>query len=146
MPEYVSYLPHLNAFLNATSAVLLIAGYRFIRKLRVDAHRKCQVSAVITSALFLISYLTYHYYHGDTRFLGQGIVRPFYFTILITHVILAIVIVPLVLITVYRAARGDFIRHKKIARWTLPLWLYVSVTGVIVYLMLYHFYPTPASL
>ena len=146
MPEFIPYLPHVNAFLNATSAVLLIAGYRFIRSLRVDAHRKCQVSAVITSTLFLISYLTYHYYHGDTRFLGQGIVRPFYFTILITHVILAIVIVPLVLVTVYRAARGDFIRHKKIARWTLPLWLYVSVTGVIVYLMLYHFYPTPATM
>ena len=143
MPDYIPYLPHLNAFLNATSAVLLIAGYRFIRKLRVDAHRKCQVSAVITSTLFLISYLTYHYYHGDTRFLGQGLVRPFYFVILISHVILAIVIVPLVLITVYRAARGDFIRHKRIARWTLPLWLYVSVTGVIVYLMLYHIYPTP---
>ena len=146
MPEYIPYLPHVNAFLNATSAVLLIAGYRFIRSLRVDAHRKCQVSAVITSTLFLISYLTYHYYHGESRFLGQGIVRPFYFTVLISHVILAVVIVPLILITLYRAARGDFIRHKKIARWTLPLWLYVSVTGVIVYLMLYHFYPTPATL
>jgi putative membrane protein len=143
MPDYISYLPHLNAFLNATSAILLVVGYRFIRKLRVDAHRRCQVSAVITSTLFLISYLTYHYYHGDTRFLGQGLVRPFYFVVLISHVILAIVIVPLVLITVYRAARGDFIRHKKIARWTFPLWLYVSVTGVIVYLMLYQFYPTP---
>jgi putative membrane protein len=146
MPEYIPYLPHVNAFLNATSAVLLITGYRFIRSMRVDAHRKCQVSAVITSTLFLISYLTYHYYHGDTRFLGQGLVRPFYFVILISHVILAIVIVPLVLITVYRAARGDFIRHKRIARWTLPLWLYVSVTGVIVYLMLYHIYPTPPTL
>src|SRR6185295_5223720 len=93
-----------------------------------------------------ISYLTYHYYHGDSRFLGQGIVRPFYFTILITHVILAVVIVPLILTTLYRAARGDFIRHKRIARWTLPLWLYVSVTGVIVYLMLYHIYPTPATM
>ena len=146
MPEYIPYLPHVNAFLNATSAVLLIVGYRFIRKRRIDAHRKCQVTAVITSTLFLISYLTYHYYHGDTRFLGQGLVRPFYFLILISHVILAIVIVPLVLITVYRAARGDFIRHKRIARWTLPLWLYVSVTGVIVYLMLYHIYPTPPTM
>ena len=93
--------------------------------------------------LFLTSYLTYHYYHGDTKFLGQGVVRPFYFAILISHVILAIVIVPLVLITLLRALRGDFQRHRKIARWTLPLWLYVSVTGVIVYLMLYHFYPAP---
>ena len=146
MPEYISYLPHLNAFLNATSAVLLIAGYRFIRALRVDAHRKCQVSAFITSTVFLISYLTYHYYHGESRFLGQGIVRPFYFAILISHVILAIVIVPLILITLYRAARGDFLRHKRIARWTLPLWLYVSLTGVIVYLMLYHIYPTPPTM
>ena len=142
MPEYISYLPHLNATLNTTSALFLIVGYRFIRAGFIRAHRNCQVAALVTSTLFLISYLTYHYYHGDTRFLGQGIVRPIYFAILITHVILAIVIVPLVLITVYRAARGDFIRHRKIARWTLPLWLYVSVTGVIVYLMLYRIYPS----
>ena len=143
MPEYISYLPHLNAILNSTSAVFLIAGYVFIKRLRINAHRYCQITALVTSTVFLISYLTYHYYHGDTRFLGQGIVRPFYFTILITHVILAIVIVPLVLVTLYRALRMDFIRHRRIARWTLPLWLYVSVTGVIVYLMLYHVYPTP---
>jgi len=142
MPDYIFYLPHLNALLNTTSALLLIAGYRFIRAKSVRAHRNCQIAAVGTSTLFLISYLTYHYYHGDTPFPGQGIVRPFYFAILISHVILAIVIVPLVWITVYRAARGDFTRHRRIARWTLPLWLYVSVTGVIVYLMLYHIYPT----
>ena len=142
MPDYIPYLPHVNAFLNSTSALLLIAGYRFIRANFVRRHRNCQIAAVVTSTLFLISYLTYHYYHGDTRFLGQGIVRPFYFAILITHVVLAIAIVPLVWITVYRAARGDFDRHKRIARWTLPLWLYVSVTGVIVYLMLYHIYPS----
>ncbi len=142
MPEYIPYLPHLNAFLNSTSAILLIAGYRFIRSGRVRAHRNCQVAAFITSLVFLVSYVTYHYYHGETRFPGQGIVRPLYFTILITHVVLAIVIVPLVLTTLYRAARGDFIRHKRIARVTLPLWLYVSVTGVIVYLMLYHIYPS----
>jgi len=142
MPDYISYLPHLNAFLNTTSALFLIAGYRFIRAGFIRPHRHCQIAALVTSTCFLISYLTYHYYHGDTLFLGQGIVRPFYFAILITHVILAIVIVPLVLITVYRAARGDFIRHRRIARWTLPLWLYVSVTGVIVYLMLYRIYPS----
>ncbi len=142
MPDYISYLPHLNALLNTTSALFLIAGYRFIRAGFIRPHRNCQIAALVTSTCFLISYLTYHYYHGDTRFLGQGIVRPFYFAILITHVILAIVIVPLVLITVYRAARGDFIRHRRIARWTLPLWLYVSVTGVIVYLMLYRIYPS----
>lgn len=142
MPEYISYLPHVNAFLNSTSALLLIAGYFFIRQTRVRAHRNCQVAAVLTSTLFLISYLTYHYYHGDTKFPGQGMVRPFYFAVLITHVILAIIIVPLVIITVYRAARGQFDLHRRIARWTLPLWLYVSVTGVIVYVMLYHLYPS----
>ena len=143
MSELISQLPLLNALLNTTSAILLTIGYRFIRKGNIAAHRNCQVAAFVTSLLFLTSYLTYHYYHGDTKFLGQGIVRPFYFVILISHVVLAIVIVPLVLITLMRAARGDFLRHRKIARWTLPLWLYVSVTGVIVYLMLYHLYPTP---
>lgn len=143
MPEYISYLPHLNAVLNSTSAVLLIAGYSFIRKGRIAAHRNCQILALITSSLFLISYLTFHYFHGSTRFPGQGIVRPVYFIILISHTILAVVIVPLILVTLYRAVRMDFARHRRIARWTLPLWLYVSVTGVIVYLMLYQIYPTP---
>jgi putative membrane protein len=138
----ISFLPHVNAILNSTSALLLLAGFRFIRQGRVQAHRNCQVAAVGTSSLFLISYLTYHYYHGSTRFTGQGLVRPFYFTILTTHTLLAIVIVPLILVTLYRAARGDFIRHRRIARWTLPLWLYVSVTGVMVYLMLYQIYPS----
>jgi uncharacterized membrane protein YozB (DUF420 family) len=98
--------------------------------------------ALTASVLFLTSYLTYHYYHGTTRFAGQGIARPIYFGILFSHTILAIVIVPLIAVVVYRAARADFIRHRKIARWTLPLWLYVSVTGVIVYLMLYRIYPS----
>ena len=142
MSDYISYLPHVNALLNTTSAIFLITGYIFIRLGRINAHRNCQITAVTASTLFLISYLTYHYYHGDTRFLGQGIVRPVYFFILITHIILAIVILPLVIITLVRALRFDFIRHKRIARWTLPLWLYVSVTGVIVYLMLYHLYPS----
>lgn len=142
MPEYISFLPHLNAVLNTTSALLLLEGFRFIRLGKIQAHRNCQVTAVITSTLFLASYLTYHYFHGATRFAGQGIIRPIYFVILTTHTILAVVIVPLIFITLYRAARGDFIRHKRIARWTLPLWLYVSVTGVIVYLMLYQIYPS----
>jgi putative membrane protein len=142
MPDYIPFLPHLNAILNSTSAVLLLSGYSFIRRGNVRAHRNCQITAVVTSALFLISYLTYHYFHGSTRFTGQGIVRPVYFVILISHTILAVVIVPLILITIYRAARGDFERHRRIARWTLPLWLYVSVTGVIVYLMLYQIYPS----
>jgi len=141
MSDYITYLPHLNAFLNGTSAVLLITGYSFIRARKVIAHRACQVAALIVSSLFLVSYLVYHYHHGTTRFLGVGFVRPLYFTILTSHTILAVVIVPLIFLTFYRALRGDFIRHRRIARVTLPLWLYVSVTGVIVYLMLYHFYP-----
>jgi uncharacterized membrane protein YozB (DUF420 family) len=142
MPDYIPFLPHLNAVLNTTSALLLLAGFRFIRLGRIQAHRNCQVTAVFTSTLFLISYLTYHYFHGTTRFAGLGIVRPVYFIILITHTILAVVIVPLIIVTLYQAARGDFVRHRRIARWTLPLWLYVSVTGVIVYLMLYQIYPS----
>ena len=141
MADYVAYLPHLNAFLNGTSAVLLTTGYSFIRARNVIAHRACQIAALIVSLLFLVSYLTYHYHHGSTRFLGTGFVRPLYFTILTTHTILAVAIVPLVVLSFYRAFRGDFLRHKRIARVTLPLWLYVSITGVIVYLMLYHFYP-----
>lgn len=141
MAEYIAYLPHLNAFLNGTSAILLFTGYTFIRSRNVIAHRACQIAALVVSLLFLASYLTYHYNHGATRFLGEGLVRPVYFTILTSHTILAIVIVPLVILTFYRAFRGDFLRHRRIARITLPLWLYVSVTGVIVYLMLYHLYP-----
>lgn len=141
MAEYISSLPHLNAVLNSTSAFLLVAGYSFIRAGRVAAHRNCQILALSISVLFLISYLTYHFNHGATRFTGQGFVRTVYFTILTSHTILAVVIVPLVILTVYRAARGDFVRHRRVARWTLPLWLYVSVTGVLVYLMLYHLYP-----
>jgi uncharacterized membrane protein YozB (DUF420 family) len=140
--ELISYLPHVNACLNATSAVLLIAGYSFIRARNIAAHRACQISALIVSILFLTSYLVYHYNHGSTRFQGTGIVRPIYFTILTTHTILAVVIVPLILITFYRALRQDFARHRRIARITLPLWLYVSITGVIVYLMLYQIYPS----
>jgi putative membrane protein len=139
--DYISYLPHLNACLNATSAILLFSGYSFIRSGNVVAHRTCQISALVVSLLFLTSYLFYHYHHGATRFLGEGIARPVYFTILTSHTILAIAIVPLVILTFYRAFRGDFMRHRRIARITLPLWLYVSITGVIVYLMLYQIYP-----
>ena len=140
--DYVSYLPHLNACLNATSAVLLSSGYFFIRARNVAAHRACQIAALVVSVLFLTSYLTYHYHHGATRFQGTGLARPIYFTILTSHTILAIVIVPLVILTFRRAFRQDFARHRRIARITLPLWLYVSITGVIVYLMLYQIYPS----
>ena len=140
--DYISYLPHINACLNGTSAVLLLSGYSFIRSGNVAAHRTCQVSALAVSILFLASYLTYHYNHGTTRFQGTGLARPIYFTVLTSHTILAIVIVPLVALTFYRALRQDFTRHRRIARITLPLWLYVSITGVIVYLMLYQIYPS----
>lgn len=141
--DFFSILPHLNAFLNASSFVLLSTGYFFIRRRNIIAHRNCQIAALSASVLFLISYLVYHSHHGVTRFAGQGIARPIYFTILGTHTLLAAVIVPFVIITVRRAKRRDFLRHRSIARWTLPLWLYVSITGVIVYLMLYHLYPAP---
>jgi len=142
MPEFISYLPHLNACLNGTSALLLFAGYSSIRSGKVVLHRTCQISALVVSILFLSSYLTYHYYHGTTRFQGTGLSRPIYFTVLTSHTILAIVIVPLITLTFYRAFRMDFVRHRKIARITLPLWFYVSITGVIVYLMLYQIYPS----
>jgi len=142
MSDYIPILPHLNAFLNATSGILLIAGYKFIRRGRIAAHKRCQLSALTSSSVFLASYLTYHYFHGSTRFPGQGIARPIYFTILISHTFLAVVIVPLVGVTLTRALRSDFERHRRIARITFPLWLYVSATGVLVYLMLYHFYPS----
>ena len=142
MTDFYSVLPHLNATLNASSFVLLTAGYFFIRRGRVAAHRRCQLGALTASILFLISYVTYHQHHGTTRFLGQGVARPIYFTILTTHTILAALIVPFVIITLRRAWRGDFLRHRAIARWTLPMWLYVSITGVLVYVMLYHLYPS----
>ena len=138
----ISYLPHVNACLNGTSAVLLFSGYLFIRSGNVAAHRTCQLSALAVSILFLASYLTYHFNHGTTRFQGTGLARPIYFTVLTSHTILAVVIVPLVVLTFYRAFRQDFTRHRRIARITLPLWLYVSITGVIVYLMLYQIYPS----
>ena len=142
MADVYSVLPHLNAALNASSFILLSSGYYFIRRGRVIAHRNCQLSALAASIIFLISYVIYHQHHGTTRFAGQGIARPVYFTILTTHTILAVIIVPFVIVTLRRALRGDFLRHRRLARWTLPMWLYVSITGVLVYLMLYHFYPS----
>ncbi len=136
----LSNFPALDATLNAASAVLLALGYFFIRRKNVGAHKLCMLSAFGTSTLFLICYLWYHYHHGTTRFPGRGAVRGFYLGLLGSHTILAVVIVPLVLTTLYRAVRERFDRHKQIARWTLPLWLYVSVTGVAVYWMLYHLY------
>ncbi len=130
-------LPALNAALNAVSAVLLGAGYVFIRQGQRDRHRFCMIGAFGVSCLFLTSYLVYHFEVGSVPFTKQGWVRPLYFTILITHVVLAVAIVPLVLVTLSRALKERFDKHRAIARWTLPLWLYVSVTGVVIYWMLY---------
>jgi putative membrane protein len=132
------YFPLIDATLNGLSAVLLICGFFFIRRRNIPAHRACMLSAFGTSVVFLICYLTYHYYHGVTRFPGHGTIRTFYLTLLGSHTILAVVIVPLVLTTLYRALRKRFDLHRRIAVWTLPLWIYVSITGVIVYWMLYH--------
>jgi uncharacterized membrane protein YozB (DUF420 family) len=134
----ISYFPVIDATLNAASAVLLLAGYICIRRHRIAAHRACMLSAVGTSTLFLGCYLWYHAHHGVTHFPGLGLLRAFYFGLLGSHTILAAAIVPLVLVTLTRALRRNFSRHRQIARWTLPVWVYVSVTGVLVYWMLYH--------
>ncbi|HUI41022.1 MAG TPA: DUF420 domain-containing protein [Terriglobia bacterium] len=133
----LTYFPALDATLNAASAVLLAVGYISIRRRRVSAHRACMLSAVGTSSLFLVCYLWYHAHHGVTHFRGLGLIRTAYFALLGSHTVLAALIVPLVLITLRRALRRDFVRHRRIARWTLPAWFYVSVTGVVVYWVLY---------
>jgi putative membrane protein len=127
----------LNATLNAASAILLAGGYAAIRTGKREVHKRFMISAFLVSCAFLVSYLVYHYRVGHVVFQGQGIIRPIYFALLISHTILAVVIVPLILITLRRAWLGRFDRHRIIARWTLPLWFYVSVTGVVVYIMLY---------
>jgi uncharacterized membrane protein YozB (DUF420 family) len=135
-------LPAVNATLNGLSAIFLGAGYAFIRKKNIAAHKTCMISAFTTSVLFLCCYLTYHIFvHTLTVFRNPLWFRPYYLTLLFTHTVLAVVIVPLILITLSRASRGLFERHRAIARWTWPLWMYVSVTGVIVYLILYQIFP-----
>jgi len=136
----ISDLPALNATLNGIAAALLVTGYVLIRQGHVLQHRRVMLAAFGTSALFLVSYLIYHANIGSRQFPGRGSIRAIYFTILITHVTLAAAILPLALITLSRALQSRFDRHMRIARWTLPIWLYVSVTGVIVYLMLYRMY------
>lgn len=130
-------LPTLNAVLNAASAALLLNGYRLIRRRRVAAHRACMLAALVTSSLFLASYLYYHAHVGSVHYTGEGWLRPIYFTILATHTLLAASVPPLALRTLYLAWTGQIARHRRIARWTWPIWMYVSVTGVVVYLMLY---------
>jgi len=136
----IADLPAVNATLNAIAAIFLLFGYREIRRGRIARHRAAMVGACTTSALFLISYVTYHAHAGSRAFTGQGAVRYVYFTILISHVILAAAILPLAIVTLTRALRERFDRHAALARWTLPIWLYVSVTGVAVYFMLYHWF------
>jgi uncharacterized membrane protein YozB (DUF420 family) len=130
----------LNASLNGVSAVLLAGGYAAIRSGKIAVHKAFMISAFVVSSVFLVSYLVYHYRVGHVAFQGQGWIRPVYFVLLTTHTILAVVIVPMILVTLRRAWLGKFDRHRVIARWTLPLWFYVSVTGVIVYLMVYQIY------
>ena len=139
MADY-SIFPALNASLNGASAVMIATGRMLIRRQKVRLHRACMIIAVVTSSLFLISYLYYHAHVGSVRFPGQGWVRPVYFAILISHTLLAAAVVPLVLISLNYGLRERFDRHKRIVRWAYPVWLYVSVTGVVVYVMLYQIY------
>ena len=139
--EQYAYFPALNATLNGASAALLLTGRILIAKGRMAAHRACMIAAMTASAAFLCCYLFFHYEVGNIRFLGEGLARTVYFTILISHVILAIMIVPLAIITLSRGLKAHYPQHRAIARWTWPLWMYVSVTGVIVYFMLYQWFP-----
>jgi len=139
--EQYAYFPALIASLNAVSAVLLAVGRYMIARGRIAAHRACMIAAVVASALFLVCYVYFHAHVGNIRFLGQGIWRPVYFAVLIPHVTLAIVIVPMVIITLVRGLRARYDSHRAIARWTWPLWMYVSITGVLVYFMLYQWFP-----
>ncbi|MBK8907302.1 MAG: DUF420 domain-containing protein [Rhodospirillales bacterium] len=134
-------LPHVNAALNGLTIVFLSAGLVFILRGDRARHRACMVGALVASGAFLVTYLTYHFNSGLARFGGEGAVRPVYFTLLIVHIVVAAAIVPIVPITVYRAATGVFDRHRRIARWTWPLWMFVAVSGVIVYVMAVHLYP-----
>jgi uncharacterized membrane protein YozB (DUF420 family) len=130
-------LPTVNAGFNTLCTIFLVIGYVMIRKKNIAAHRACMLTELGCSVLFLVGYLTYHFQVGTTHYQGEGVLRPIYFTVLLTHTVLAVAIVPMVIITLIRALRERFDRHKAIARWTLPIWMYVSVTGVVVYLMLY---------
>ncbi len=139
--DILKLLPTWNAFLNGLSGILLVAGYVQMRKKNIHAHKRLMVSAFFVSILFLVSYLYYHYNVGSVPFTGQGWIRPVYFAILISHTLLAATVPFLASITLYRAFREEFDRHRRIARWTFPIWVYVSATGVVVYLLLYVLYP-----
>ena len=135
-----SMLPAVNATLNATSGIFLFTGYLLIKKQQINAHRNAMLAAFVSSMLFLTSYLVYHYHAGSRPFPGTGTIRLVYFVILISHVLLAIAILPLAISTLTKGLRGQYARHKRVAKWTFPLWMYVSVTGVVVYVMLYQMY------
>lgn len=139
-----SVLPHVNAVLNAISTVLLIIGFMLIRAGRRDVHRKVMISALAVSAAFLASYLVYHFTAPIFVFPGTGWTVPAYYALLISHVILAVIVTPLVILTAYRALKGTFDRHRAVARWTIWMWLYVTITGVMIYVILYHVYPPAA--
>lgn len=139
--EWVSSLPAVNAFFNSASTVLLLLGFRAVKQRKFATHMRYMLSAFVTSSLFLISYVIYHNFHGDTPFQGEGLVRPVYFFILISHIILSAFVVPLILTSFYFAFSGKFITHRKVSRFTFPVWLYVSVTGVVIFFMLKIFNP-----
>ncbi|GAB4010890.1 MAG: hypothetical protein Fur0010_04370 [Bdellovibrio sp.] len=134
--NWVSFLPYLNSTLNFITSILLVSGYRAIKKGQKELHQKLMYSSFMTSALFLMSYLLYHHFHGDTKFTAEGLIRYFYFFILISHILLSMVQVPLILMTFFLAYRENFKLHKKWAKWTFPIWLYVSVTGVLIFFLL----------
>ncbi|MCO4792967.1 MAG: DUF420 domain-containing protein [Bacteriovoracaceae bacterium] len=139
-PAWVTALPYSNAFFNGLAAILIFLGVREIRvNQNKELHKKLMISAVVCSAIFLIGYILYHHYHGDTKFLGQGIIRPIYFFILISHIVLSLPLVPLVFTTLWHAKSEQWEKHKKFARWTYPIWQYVSVTGVLIFILLKNF-------
>lgn len=141
LDQFIPFMPPFQAAANTVATLLLVTGYYFIRRENRRMHRNCMATALAVSAVFLVSYLTYHNLVGYAPFAGQGWIRPLYFTLLGSHIVLAGVIVPLVLLTVWFAATGNFTRHPRIARWTLPIWLYVSITGVVIYILGFHIYP-----
>ena len=135
-PAWVGWLPFVNEFFNSASAAAIVLGFAAIRRGRRDVHQRWMLTALASSGVFLVSYVTYHALHGDSRFLGQGVVRPIYFAVLISHILLSVIALPMVLSTFYLSLSGRFAAHRRLARWTLPIWLYVSVTGVVVFAML----------
>lgn len=139
--DWITSLPAFNATMNGLSGLLLLNGYRLIRSGRVLAHKRSMLAACTTSTIFLASYLFYHYHAGSTRFTGTGVIRTVYFTMLLTHTVLAVAVLPLAILSVVNGLRNNVAFHRKISRWTFPIWMYVSVTGVLVYFFLYQWFP-----